>query len=115
MSCKTIKYIEGMETLTLSLKVNFEGLCSKCQTNNLENMLSKEVLMANKQLGGLSVNSSLVRDIMAVEEQLIIVPMGILGMEMTKNVIEVGEGSSNAAKMWKVRVPRRRGRKKLVK
>ena len=84
----------------------------QCQTNNLENMLSKEVLMANKQLGGLSVNSSLVRYIMAVEEQLVIVP---IGMEMTKNVMEVGEGSSNAAKMRKVRVPRRRGRKKLVK
>ena len=84
----------------------------QCQTNNLENMLSKEVLMANKQLGGQSVNSSLVRDIMAVGEQLVIVPMG---MEMSKNVMVVVEGSSNTAKMRKVRVPRRKGRKKLVK
>ena len=84
----------------------------QCQTNNLENMLSKEVLMANKQLGGQSVNSSLVRDIMAVGEQLLIVPMG---MEMSKNVMVVVEGSSNTAKMRKVRVPRRKGRKKLVK
>ena len=75
-------------------------------------MLSKEVLMANKQLGGQSVNSSLVRDIMAVGEQLVIVPMG---MEMSKNVMVVVEGSSNTAKMRKVRVPRRKGRKKLVK
>ena len=84
----------------------------QCQTNNLENMLSKEVLMANKQLGGQSVNSSLVRDIMAVGEQLVIVPMG---MEMSKNVMVVVEGSSNTAKMRKVRVPRRKDRKKLVK
>ena len=34
---------------------------------------------------------------------------------MITNVMEVGEGSSNVAKMRKVRVPRRRGRKKLVK
>ena len=45
---------------------------------------------------------------MAVEEQLVIVHMG---MEMITNVMGVGEGSSNAAKMRKVQVPR----KKLVK
>ena len=60
---------------------------------------------------GVSVNSSLVRDIMAVVEQLVIVPMG---MEMI-TMMGLGEGSSNVAKMRKVRVPRRRGRKKLVK
>ena len=49
---------------------------------------------------------------MAVEEQLVIVPMR---MEMITNVMGVWEGSSNTAKMKKVRVPRRRGRKKLVK
>ena len=38
-------------------------------------------------------------DIMAVEEHLVIVPMG---MEMITNVMGVGEGSSNAAKMMKV-------------
>ena len=47
-------------------------------------------------------------DIMAVEEQLVIVHMG---MEMITNVMGVGEGSSSAAKMRKVQVPR----KKLVK
>ena len=46
------------------------------------------------------------------DEQLVIVPMG---MEMSKNVMVVVEGSSNTAKMRKVRVPRRKGRKKLVK
>ena len=38
-------------------------------------------------------------DIMAVEEHLVIVPMG---MEMITNVMGVVEGSSNAAKMMKV-------------
>ena len=51
-------------------------------------------------------------DIMAVKEQLVTVPMR---MEMITNVMGVWEGSSNTAKMRKVRVPRRRGRKKLVK
>ena len=49
---------------------------------------------------------------MAVEEQLVIEPTG---MEMITNVMGVGEGSSNVAKMKKVQVPRRKGRKKLVK
>ena len=103
----------------------------QCQANNLLNMLSKEVLMANmsqsmeyvtdfalnqlfRRIGGaVSQQQPCEReDIMDVEEQLVIVPMG---MEMITNVMEVGEGSSNVAKMRKVRVPRRRGRKKLVK
>ena len=103
----------------------------QCQTNNLVTMLSKEVLMANRSqsmeyvtvfaqkvlfrrngVGGVSQQQPCeIEDIMAVDEQLVIVPMG---MEMI-TMMGLGEGSSNGAKMRKVRVPRRRGRKKLVK
>ena len=103
----------------------------QCQTNNLVTMLSKEVLMANRSqsmeyvtvfaqkvlfrrngVGGVSQQQPCeIEDIMAVDEQLVIVPMG---MEML-TMMGLGEGSSNGAKMRKVRVPRRRGRKKLVK
>ena len=103
----------------------------QCQTNNLVTVLSKEVLMANRSqsmeyvtvfaqkvlfrrngVGGVSQQQPCeIEDIMAVDEQLVIVPMG---MEMI-TMMGLGEGSSNGAKMRKVRVPRRRGRKKLVK
>ena len=103
----------------------------QCQTNNLVTVLSKEVLMANRSqsmeyvtvfaqkvlfrrngVGGVSQQQPCeIEDIMAVDEQLVIVPMG---MEMI-TMMGLGEGSSNVAKMRKVRVPRRRGRKKLVK
>ena len=103
----------------------------QCQTNYLVTVLSKEVLMANRSqsmeyvtvfaqkvlfrrngVGGVSQQQPCeIEDIMAVDEQLVIVPMG---MEMI-TMMGLGEGSSNGAKMRKVRVPRRRGRKKLVK
>ena len=101
----------------------------QCQTNNLVTMLSKEVLMANRSqsmeyvtvfaqkvlfrrngVGGVSQQQPCeIEDIMAVDEQLVIVPMG---MEMI-TMMGLGEGSSNVAKMRKVRVPRRRGRRSL--
>ena len=90
----------------------------QCQTNNSVNMLSKEVLVANRSQSMEYVTVFAqqrpceIVDIMAGEEQLITGPMR---MEMITNVMGVGEGSSNVAKMRKVRVPRRRGRKKLVK
>ena len=90
----------------------------QCQTNNSVNMLSKEVLVANRSQSLEYVivfaqqQPCEIEDIMAVEEQLVIVPMR---MEMITNVMGVWEGSSDSAKMRKVRVPRRRGRKKLVK
>ena len=104
----------------------------QCQTNNLVTVLSKEVLMANRSqsmeyvtvfaqkvlfrrngVGGVSQQQPCeIEDIMAVDEQLVIVPVR---MEMITIVMGVWEGSSNGAKMRKVRVPRRRGRKKLVK
>ena len=105
----------------------------QCQTNNLVNMLSKEVLMPNmsqsmeyvtvfaqKELfrrigGGMSVNGSLVRERRNYGRGGAACHGAHGHGEMITNVMEVGEGSSNVAKMRKVRVPRRRGRKKLVK
>ena len=79
-----------------------------------------EPVFAQKELfrrigGGMSVNGSLVRERRNYGRGGAACHGAHGHGEMITNVMEVGEGSSNVAKMRKVRVPRRRGRKKLVK
>ena len=69
----------------------------------------------SEELGGMSVNGSLVRERRNYGRGGAACHGAHGHGEMITNVMEVGEGSSNVAKMRKVRVPRRRGRKKLVK
>ena len=69
----------------------------------------------SEELGGMSVNSSLVRERRHYGCGGAACHSAHGHGDMITNVMEVGEGSSNVAKMRKVRVPRRRGRKKLVK